>query len=62
MVDVSREKILEALNTIKKVCEQTKGCPSCPLRDWNDECMLITQQPYTWRIKSEDAPWWAFED
>lgn len=62
MIDVSRAKILEALETIKEVCTQTGSCSHCPLRDWNCECMLITQQPYTWKIASEDSSWRAFDD
>ena len=63
MATVPRGRILEALDTIKEVCEQTDGCSECPLRDWNCECMLITQQPYTWRLVSdEDTAWRAFAD
>lgn len=63
MVNVSREQILEALNTIKEVCGQIDSCSECPLRDWNLNCMLETQQPYTWRLVSEeDTAWRAFDD
>ena len=63
MAKVPRGRILEALDTIKEVCEQTRSCSDCPLRDWNLNCMLETQQPYTWHLVSdEDTPWRAFED
>ena len=62
MATISREKILEALETIKEVCEEANSCSNCPLRDWNFECMLITQQPYTWKLVSDTTPWRAFED
>ncbi len=62
MTNVSKGKILEALETIQTICKQTRSCSECPLRDWNCECMLITQQPYTWRITTEDTSWRAFED
>lgn len=58
---VSRGKILEALEVIQTVCEQIRDCSVCPLRDWNANCMLETQQPYTWHLVSEED-WRAFDD
>lgn len=60
---VSRGKILEALEIIQTVCEQTRHCSDCPLRDWNLNCMLETERPYAWSLVSEeDTAWRAFDD
>lgn len=62
MTTVSREKILEALNTIRTVCQETKLlCAYCPLRDKNCECMLETQAPCDWKLVPKNK-WRAFDD
>lgn len=62
MTTISRGKVLEALNTIKEVCEQTENCSDCPLRGWTLDCMLITTQPHEWKLVSDTTPWRAFDD
>lgn len=58
---MTREKILEALFTIQKVCETRVDCATCPLRNSYDKCTINNEFPTMWSIKCEED-WTAFEN
>ena len=51
MSNIIDENVVEALRTIKTLCDERKHvCEDCPLANMNDEC-LIYEYPYLWKIK-----------
>lgn len=56
---MEREKILKALEIIKEVCGENEACSTCPLRDWDDDCLFSGHAPYNWELNTEDKPWRA---
>lgn len=65
----SKEEILQALQTIKSVCEQHEKCETCPLQvvdqDYYDSYGCAMQRnvnPSEWNIKKSETVWRAFED
>lgn len=61
---MEKEKILEALQTIKDVCtEQAEGvdlCNRCPFGDGDGLCKILDEIPKDWRIGPTEV-WRAFE-
>ena len=60
---VEREKILEALETIKEICTKST-CDECPLRSDGYEyvCMLHNTDipPIDWKLNTAKGTWRAF--
>lgn len=61
---MEREEILNALKTIKRTCDENEKCPTCPLRNPNNEnvCYVSRGTPNTWKIQGEENLWTAFEE
>lgn len=60
---VSREKIIEAMKTIKAVCENYNGecSESCPFSD-KEECYISVADPLVWVINEPDETWKAYKE
>ena len=56
---MEKEKILKALEIIKEVCKEQGTCATCPLRDFEDYCILSGPAPCHWEINHDDKPWRA---
>lgn len=54
---MEREKIIEALQTIKNTCNEFKHCNSCPL-GCGYGCIVNDKSPNTWEI-TQDHIWRA---
>lgn len=51
---VEEKKIIEALETLKKLCEESEDCSKCPVGT-NDECCMIKDMdiwPEDYKIRS----------
>lgn len=59
---MEKEKILKALETIKEVCEGERTCSTCPLRDWDNDCLFNGPAPCHWEINYDDKPWKAIRN
>ena len=55
----ANEKLLEALNTIKAVCEDAISCDECPLSHLTTARCLLTKTPVMWTINNPTAMWKA---
>lgn len=56
----SRDTLVEALAEIKKVCEEFKECPYCPMySDLYKACLLEKEGPDEWEIVTNTTPWRA---
>lgn len=49
------DKILEALQTIKEVCEQNDKCGYCPLCAENGDCGIRECSPDSWVIEKRET-------
>lgn len=50
MTDEEKEKIIEAIKTIKYFCD-SRRCIQCPFYNISDHtCVLNTSSPYEWEI------------
>lgn len=58
---MTREKVLEALCTIKDVCETHDDCGVCPLRNSYGKCTINNEIPNMWSITWEEN-WKAFDN
>jgi hypothetical protein len=61
-VSRTNEEIIQALEVLKDVCNESDCCPECPLRADSNECYLESHVPYKWPIKDHEEPWRAFDD
>lgn len=56
---VSRDKIIDALKTIREVCAENE-CSSCPIRNNENMCMLDDENaPLDW-VLNDSEDWRAF--
>lgn len=60
---MEKEKILEALRMIKKVCEAYADCTKCPFRNWErlSGCHFKDIAPVHWCLDESEEPWRAFK-
>ena len=58
----NRVKIMDALQTIQKVCEEN-ACITCPFGFPNDptKCHIKNTSPCYWELKENNEVWRAFE-
>lgn len=56
-----KEKIIDALKTIKKVCDEVGDthCNRCPLCDYTGDCGITNLQPCNWKINEPGEVWRA---
>lgn len=57
----SAEKIIEALETIKSVCESNTDCKKCPFYNEiaQSDCAIIDTIPGNWDINKPNTVWRA---
>lgn len=62
---IEPEELIEALETIIKVCRENVGCSTCPLRDKEHEnsCFILQTDkvPSKWKIKGV-TEWRALDE
>lgn len=63
---MDKEKIIQALVTIKEICEEHRLCTDCPFRGARDRdgyitCSIKNHVPKNWTISIEPEPWKAFK-
>lgn len=57
--DHTRGEILEALNVIKRVCDECfDDCTLCPFYDASGECGIQNLAPCNWKINEESKLVW----
>lgn len=59
----TQKEILDALKTLKEVCDTSEDCGECPLRSLNDTYPCTFSQPnvpYTWEFNDQEKYWRAF--
>lgn len=60
---VSNEKILEAVLTLRKVCDERQhddnSCEGCPLGNPTGGCMIAMHLPYSWQVNESFGMWRA---
>ena len=59
--EMNKEKILEALKTIQRVCENHQ-CDTCPFTGYDDVCIIQARAPIDWVIGDEGTHWRAFSN
>lgn len=59
---MEKEKIVEALRVIKKVCQTYDNCKECPFRNWQQPsgCHFRDIAPVHWCLSESEEPWRAF--
>lgn len=54
---MDKEKIIDALKTIRDVCDDST-CTDCPFgRDYH--CMIKEYDPVEWMVNEKDEKWYA---
>ena len=56
-----KEKLLDALQTIKETCQKNGSCHCCPLGNVYDQCMVVDDdvKPAQWNINTPEGIWRA---
>ena len=57
---MEKEKVLEAVNTLKKLCEEMEDCDECPIRGGNSGCYVRDGFPADWEIEPHEK-WKVFK-
>lgn len=55
-----KQKLIDALKTIRKTCEKhVDACSSCPLGDDDGSCHILELSPCNWCINEPETIWRA---
>ena len=49
------EKIIEALRTIKEICNKQKDCVKCPFSNADLDCKICEESPKYWTLRNPDV-------
>lgn len=56
------KELLNALKTIKKICEEKDSCRDCPCSLNGGTCMVHRTFPNEWNLVEEQPAWKAFNN
>lgn len=55
----SNEEILQALRTLKTLCDSFSSCEDCPC--CKDGCQIRFTTPNSWALNEPEEKWYAFK-